>query len=128
MMHTVATVTWLSEVNALRMKLAAEGIEIFIPDEFTVYTHPFLAGNSIGGIRVQVEEKDYERAREILAIPVPPHRPDRFQCPACHSDAVEYEGYSRRADFISILLLGLPLLWRKHHCNCTACRYRWKTN
>lgn len=125
MMKTLTTVTWLPEADVLRMRLEAEGIDAFVPDQHTVLANP-LYGQAIGGIRVQVNESDYERAREILAGQVPPASAGMFACPACGSDAVRYEEFSLRAACLALLLLGLPLLWRKRQFTCRACGHQWK--
>jgi hypothetical protein len=124
-MKTVATVTWLPEADATCMRLHAEGIETFIPDQHTVLANA-MYGNAIGGVRIQVEERDFARAMEILHGSVPPASPGMFACPACRSDAVTYEKYSRRVAFLMLLFLGIPLLWKKRQFTCQACRHQWK--
>ena len=124
-MKTIATFTWLPEADALCMRLGAEGIEAFVPDQHTA-TANALYGNAIGGIRVQVADEDVERAREILGGGVPPASAGLFACPECGSDAVAYEKYSRRAAFLALLLLGIPLLWNRRRFACRACGHVWK--
>lgn len=46
------------------MRLQAEGIPCFLPDEQLVTIDPLLA-NAVGGVRPQVPEVDEERARRI---------------------------------------------------------------
>ena len=125
MLKTLTTVTWLPEADALRMRLEAEGIAAFVPDQQTVLTNA-LYGQAIGGIRIQVDERDYARAMEVLQGQVPPAAAGLFVCPACKSDAVRYEEFSLRAAFWMLLLLGLPLLWRKRRFTCCSCGHTWK--
>jgi DNA-directed RNA polymerase subunit M/transcription elongation factor TFIIS len=125
MLKTLTTVTWLPEADALRLRLEAEGIPAFVPDQQTVTTNA-LYGQAIGGIRVQVDERDYDRAQEVLQGHVPPASAGMFACPACKSDAVTYEEFSLRAACLALLFLGIPWLRRKRQFSCQACGHRWK--
>jgi hypothetical protein len=60
-MVTLRTCSGLEEAEVIKSVLAGSGVESFVPDENSV-----LWSNAIGGIRVQVEEADAERAREVL--------------------------------------------------------------
>ena len=80
----------------------------------------------MGGIRIQVDENDLARAREILKDELPPANRGMFECPKCKSDSVAYEKISKRFAFLSLLLIGIPLLWFKGECRCNACGYKWK--
>jgi hypothetical protein len=62
---TVATGWKAGEIHILRSRLEAEGIHVYMADEMTVVMDWFFA-NAIGGIKIQVAEKDAERARKIL--------------------------------------------------------------
>ena len=115
----------MEEADALRLRLEGSGIRVFLPDQTTVSVNP-LASSLLGGIRVQVAEGDAVLAREILAAQLPPAEAGVFRCPACGSDRVTFEKFSRRFLFLSILLLGLPLCWRRPQCRCQACGAQWK--
>jgi hypothetical protein len=67
-MKTVATFSWLDEAYLTKARLEGNGVRAYIPDELTVSTRPLL-GNALGGVRVQVEDEEYERARQILQLP-----------------------------------------------------------
>jgi hypothetical protein len=62
---TVATFQDVPEAQLAQERLEQEGIRAFVIDGQTAGVMPFLA-NAMGGIRVQVEPKDQERAKEIL--------------------------------------------------------------
>ena len=62
---TILSLTYPSEIIAPKNKLESEGIECFVKDELTVQVHNFYS-NAIGGIRLQVREKDFAKAKEIL--------------------------------------------------------------
>jgi hypothetical protein len=63
---TVASFPDVAEAELARERLELEGIRAFVIDAQTAGVMPFLT-NAIGGIRVQVEPQDAERAKEILA-------------------------------------------------------------
>jgi len=62
---TVLTVTFPQEVAIIRGRLEAEGITCFVKDELTVQVNPFYS-NAIGGVKLQVLERDLNQAVEIL--------------------------------------------------------------
>jgi DNA-directed RNA polymerase subunit M/transcription elongation factor TFIIS len=124
-MITLATVSSLLEADMLCMKLESTGIKTFIPDQSTTSIQPFYS-NAIGGIRIQIDESDLSRARELLRDELPQAAKGLFECPECKSDAVRYEKVSKRFAFLTLLLIGIPLLWFKRQCKCEACGHKWK--
>jgi len=62
---TVATFPDVAEAELAKERLELEGIRAFVIDAQAAGVMPYLAG-AMGGVRVQVEPKDVERAREIL--------------------------------------------------------------
>jgi len=62
---TVATFNDVPEAQLARERLELEGIRAFVLDALSEGVMPFLTP-STGGIRLQVEPKDVERAKEIL--------------------------------------------------------------
>jgi hypothetical protein len=63
---TVASFPDVSEAELAKERLELEGIRAFVVGAQTAGVMPFLV-NATGGVRLQVEPKDVERAREILA-------------------------------------------------------------
>lgn len=124
-MITLARATYLHEADMIRMRLEASGIKAFIPDQNTSSIQP-LFSNAIGGIRIQIDENDLARAREVLKNELPQADRGMFECPVCKYDTVAYEGISKRFAFLSLFLLGIPLLWRKRVCKCNSCGHQWK--
>ena len=61
----VATSTWLHEALFLKSVLESEGIEVMIPDEYTLGVQP-LYSNLLGGARVMVPSDDKTRAEALL--------------------------------------------------------------
>lgn len=75
LMHvTVARVNEFQEALLLRSVLEADGIEVFLPDEFVMQNTPHLLFAN-DGVRVQVKPEDEARAREILASRAPDPAP-----------------------------------------------------
>ncbi len=64
-MTTVTTCSNLAEAQLLKALLDDAGIPAFLPDELTANSAPQLVFGA--GIRVQVEEKDADEARGVLA-------------------------------------------------------------
>jgi len=67
-MITVATFSKPEEAHMLRLRLEAGGVPAYIQDENMVQTD-WLYSNAIGGVRVQIDEDDADRAKEILQDP-----------------------------------------------------------
>jgi hypothetical protein len=55
----------LVQADLLSARLKAAGIEAFIPDEFLMQSVGFNL-NTYGYVRVQVPQRDLEKAREVL--------------------------------------------------------------
>jgi hypothetical protein len=62
---TVASFPDVAEAELAKERLALEGIRAFVIGAQTAGVMPYLASTT-GGVRVQVEPKDVERAREML--------------------------------------------------------------
>lgn len=65
---TVATFLKVPDAHACKLELEARGVRAMIVDEHAVNLNFFLA-NAMGGAKVQVLERDVERARQILEGP-----------------------------------------------------------
>ena len=106
------------------MKLRAAGVDSLIADQGIVSVNALYSG-AIGGIRIQIDENDLEKAKEAL-VEVEPVDTGMFQCPRCSSDDVKYERTSKRAAFAFLFLINMPITWAKRKCTCNACGYKWK--
>jgi hypothetical protein len=129
---TIATFNHPEEAQLSHAKLESEGIPSFVADSNFVSANRFYS-ILVGGVRLQVKESDVEAALRILDI-------ERGKvsncvnndtqitdekCPNCSSSDIQYETFSLRRVFISILLLGFPLLFFKRHWKCRKCDYEW---
>jgi len=62
---TVASFPDVAEAELAKERLELEGIRAFVIGGQTAGVMPYLTG-STGGVRVQVDPKDLDRAREVL--------------------------------------------------------------
>ncbi len=124
MMITLTKVSYIHEADMICMKLTEAGIENFIADEALTFINPLYSG-ALGGIRIQIDANDLEEARAVIGDEQPVET-GIFQCPKCASDSIEYENISKRSAFLSLLLINMPLTWKKRTCTCRNCGHRWK--
>lgn len=59
------TCAFLHEAEFFKSLLEAEGIEVYLPDEYTLGVDPGLAPG-FGGVRILVRDDDLPRARGVL--------------------------------------------------------------
>jgi hypothetical protein len=62
---TVEQFEFLPEAEAIRMRLEADGIQVFLADKETVSTD-WALGNAIGYIKLQVRQSQAEAARAVI--------------------------------------------------------------
>ena len=84
-MKTVATFWKVEEAHLLRLRLCEAGIPAFLQDEHSTQIHPWRAA-ALGGVRVQVDEADFNAARRMISESMP--RPAEWT-PLEDSDAME---------------------------------------
>lgn len=126
-MKTIATFSKPEEAHLFRTRLEAAGISAFVQDEHVVQLN-WLLSNAIGGVRVQIAEDDLESASEFLAADSPQPCPDAEDvvCPKCGSPLIAPDEKPRRIAFLSLWLLGFPLLFTRRRWRCSACRNVFK--
>jgi DNA-directed RNA polymerase subunit RPC12/RpoP len=132
---TIASYPEPIEANLIRSKLLSEGIECILLDENSILMLP-INTSALRGIKLQVHENDYERAKEILdesqAPPMhivhvakgKPHSKKQgktIHCPECNSTSVYFERLTRGELALSILFFGIPLLFIKGKYHCYNC-------
>ncbi|MCP4848392.1 MAG: DUF2007 domain-containing protein [Verrucomicrobiaceae bacterium] len=64
-MRTVANCLNISQAQSIQIRLDANGIKSFIPDETVATVAPYLFATK-SGVRVQVCEEDEERAKTLI--------------------------------------------------------------
>lgn len=65
-MRTLAAFTHADQAHLLRMRLEGSGIAAHVRDENMV-TLDWLASLAVGGVKVDVDDEDYEVALAVLA-------------------------------------------------------------
>src|SRR5271170_3696471 len=122
----------LSEAIVARSLLESAGIYVFLRDENLVRLD-WQVSNFIGGIRLQVDDKDEAAATELLHQSIPDVIPfddeEDFlqpQCPKCASTDITFEGSSRGAALASVSVFALPLPLGRETWLCNACEARWE--
>jgi predicted nucleic-acid-binding Zn-ribbon protein len=136
---TVGTYRDLSEAIVARAVLEQAGIECFLQDENMIRLD-WAISNAIGGLRLQVSNKDAAQATALLSQPIPAsfatdsgaefHQP---VCPKCGSLDVMVNDTDRKIGMTGIFLAGLPLIGalptmaiqRKDVWKCLNCGCRW---
>jgi hypothetical protein len=131
---TVARFGEAWEAHIFRARLEVEGIFATVADEHLVTANWFLSG-AVGGVRVQVREKDLAVAREIEAAmrrgdyaiadeqeegePTP-------ACPQCGSVDIGPATGGRKAALLVFWLVQIPLPFSRHRLACGACGHTWR--
>jgi len=132
-LKTVATFEYAHFAHLAKAKLESEDVECFIFDEITASMNWFYT-NAIGGIKLKVRGEDYQKALKILNETSDILLED-FEtyaeteiilCPKCNSGNVVDEKYSKKFKYLSILLFGLPLLFRGLKYKCENCGNIWR--
>lgn len=124
---TVASYQYSAEAQIIKGRLEAEGITVFMMDEFTIDTDP-LVSNAIGGVKLKVLSEEVIRARHILDAISKYSLDDNgneIQCPHCDSKKVElFSTVKDRKSFFwfifGFLFSALPF-YAKHTYKCEYC-------
>lgn len=113
------------DAQIARSRLQASGVPCFLPDEQLSTIDPLLT-DALGGVRLQVNAADADRAREILDQPLdlseeldPEHG-----CPHCESPYWS-ERWSTWQIIGGVALLGLPFRFLRRRCVCHRCEGSW---
>ena len=121
------------EAELVRALLQTHGIRAFLFDQHLAGVQ-WLYSFAIGGVKVKVEESDYEAARESLrsgssevleSLPenLRPSREDA--CPSCGSFALGSSRVQRIAAAAS-LATSLPLIAWRRQWRCRSCGHAWR--
>ena len=113
-MKLITLRTFSSDISAhlLKTRLESEGVDCFILDENIVRLNSFY-DLAVGGIRLQVREEDFQRAKELIeeweARPYLDEEDHALKCPSCQSTAV-YAGFKSFKTAAGWLTLAISLL------------------
>jgi predicted RNA-binding Zn-ribbon protein involved in translation (DUF1610 family) len=122
----------LAEAYAGRSLLESAGIPAWIADENLVRMDWFYS-NLVGGMRLQVDERDEAAAQEILEEEAPKtitYAEEEVYvqptCPKCGSAEITLGGVTERGRSLAVLyLLSIPVPPRKATWHCEACSAQW---
>ena len=117
-MPVIASYTKLEDAHLAASKLGGSGIEAYLRDEATANLY-WLYSNAIGGVKVEVAEEDFERAREVLELPK--ESSDLIVCPYCGSERTSLRQMSLFSA-LALLFLNLILPNRKQRVDCLDCQ------
>lgn len=117
------------EARILKNKLEGDGIVCFIFDENIVTLNPLL-NFAVGGIRLQVNEEDFSKAKDILneidEQPFTNEHGDIIYCPSCGSSSL-YSDFKSMKDakgviaIVTAFLLSSFPLYAKSVYKCKEC-------
>ncbi|MCC6642088.1 MAG: DUF2007 domain-containing protein [Deltaproteobacteria bacterium] len=130
---TIAAFREPIEAHLARTRLECEGVACKLADEHIVGVYGG-ASSAVGGVKLQVRERDRERALRILEETSA--RPatsaewltadlDAPRCGSCGSLRLQREPLGPARSFVVWLLLGLPLPFLQRWQRCRRCGQRW---
>ena len=113
------------EAQIAKASLLESGINAIIENEHTIAMDWFYS-QALGGVKVLVPVDDLARAKEILgtdysAALEEEFGADRDTCASCSSRELKPHTRGRAGVFVSILLLGIPLLFYRNGYKCEDC-------
>jgi hypothetical protein len=122
----------LAEAYVGRSLLESAGIQAWIADENLVRMDWFYS-NLVGGMRLQVDERDGAAAREILEEEAPKtiaYGEEEVYvqptCPKCGSAEITLgSGTERGPSLVALYTLAIPVPSRKAAWHCEACGVQW---
>jgi len=132
-MKIVKTYIYSYQAHLDLAKLSDEGIDAIIRDDNIVSIDPVFA-QAVGGIKLLVQDLDYDKALEILNTNDYSNLKNEFQeeeisgqrkCPNCGSINLFQKG-SWLVGLIFLLLSFIPFTTKKSIYICLDCSHKWK--
>ena len=118
------------EAQLIAAKLRSEGIPCNLADQHTAQIYSAMIGIDV---RLEVFEHDLERARAILEQARAKHAEgedyldEDWRCGKCRSRNVQHIPLSPPMLVLTLLLLGLPLMFITRPKRCADCGHTWTT-
>lgn len=125
---TIARFQYSTEAQIIKGRLEAEGIQVFLFDNFTIDTDP-LVSNAIGGVKLKVLSRQALEAQHILDT-INKYSVDdegnTISCPNCESKKIELFSTIKDAKSLfwfifGVLFSSLPF-YTKHKYRCEDCK------
>lgn len=121
---TVASFSIPTQAHLARLRLENADIDCLLVDEHTVSTN-WLLSPAIGGIKLQVPEDQVKLARELLGADAihwdETEAIEAARCKACGKGEYVLTPISPWIVLVSIVLLGIPLLFLPRRWTCDHC-------
>jgi predicted Zn-ribbon and HTH transcriptional regulator len=126
MKMAVATFHDKNKAEEVRVRLEECGIPAEVYDESKVQKFWFMSEH-LAGEKVRVDEKDFERARVMLAGLDATEQVLKFavRCPECNSSRIEYPQFTRKfvtptlVEIFTVLAPGMKKRFYCEDCHCT---------
>lgn len=124
---TIARYPYSTEAQIIKGRLEADGITVFLSDNYTIDTDP-LVSNAIGGVKLKVIESQKDKALKIVQSIQPYSVDDNgnpINCPNCNSTSIQL--FSTVTNFKSLfwfifgLLFSALPFYAKFDYKCEAC-------
>jgi tetratricopeptide (TPR) repeat protein len=113
-----------SHAHIARGRLAADGIPSFVTQEERVSLN-WLFSCTTPWARLYVRQQDAERALALLDRDWSEASASEPRCPQCNSRNAWYEKYDLPRVYAAILLLGIPIPFKKETWTCRQCGATW---
>lgn len=139
-MITVGEFNDIASASVARSKLEAAGIHCFLANEHIMRVQ-WLYAHAVGGLRLQVAQRDEAAARSLLAEPSVSEeeltsqalewQPDDHYykaeraCPACGSTNIKEETVKKPFRLLG-LLFYMPMPLEVKSCRCEICGHTWR--
>jgi len=129
----IAVYQYTSEAIIIKGRLEADGIEVFMADNFIIDTDP-LVSNAIGGVKLFVRTEDADRAKAVLAgisRYAVDNAGNHVVCPKCGSNRVDVGSTIKDARSLFAFLFGAGLFaalpfYTKYTYRCSDCGNEFK--
>jgi DNA-directed RNA polymerase subunit RPC12/RpoP len=117
-MKLITLKTFSSDISAhlLKTRLESEGVECFILDENIVRLNSFY-DLAVGGIRLQVREEDFQRAKALIeeweGLPYLDEENRELRCPKCQSTSVYagFKSFNTAAGWLTLVISFLLVIY-----------------
>ncbi|POS02939.1 putative signal transducing protein [Flavobacterium croceum DSM 17960] len=127
----IGVYNYSAEAFIFKSKLEANGIAVFIKDNFTIDADP-LYSQAIGGVKIYVHENEFDKAKKILSEINPFSVDDNFKnitCPKCGEAKVELvttiKDYKSFLSFLISSLFSLLPFYVKEKYKCSICGFEF---
>jgi len=120
------TCSSIIEANFIKNNLENEEIECFLTNEISSTLMPAYNGMLGAGIQIMIEEKDFEKAIQLIPKP---ESEKAIQCPNCNSTNITFglgQSKFKKYFFIALsLLIIIPLGNLKGNYQCKDCKHNF---